>query len=83
MKIEVDDLDDSIIGRSEAIVLSMTHWERRHPEKIDGRRRKRISYGSGTTPADVNQLLKQFFEARKIARSLSSGELPALPGVRR
>ncbi|MFQ5382691.1 MAG: signal recognition particle protein [Dehalococcoidia bacterium] len=82
MQLDVDDLDDSFFLQAEAIVLSMTPWERRHPEKVDGRRRRRISRGSGTTPADVNQLLKQFFEARKIARSITSGKVPAIPGFR-
>ncbi len=82
MQLDVDDLDDRFFLQAEAIVLSMTPWERRHPEKVDGRRRRRISRGSGTVPADVNQLLKQFFEARKIARSITSGKVPAIPGFR-
>ncbi|MCA9831646.1 MAG: signal recognition particle protein [Dehalococcoidia bacterium] len=77
-QLNVDEMDDSFFGRAEAIVLSMTKWERRHPEKIDGKRRRRIATGSGTTPHDVNQLLKQFFEARKISKQLSSGRFPAM-----
>lgn len=83
MQLEVDDMDDRFFAHAEAIVLSMTPWERRHPERIDGKRRKRVARGSGTTPAEVNQVLKQFFEARKIAKSISSGRMPALPGFRR
>jgi len=49
---------------------------RRHPDKIDGKRRKRIARGSGADATQVNQLLKQFFEARKIAKTLSSGKMP-------
>lgn len=82
MQLDVDNIDDSFFGHAEAIVLSMTPWERRHPEKIDGKRRKRIARGSGTDAASVNQLLKQFFEARKIAKTLSSGKFPVLPGMR-
>ncbi len=78
MQLDVDDMDDKFFGKAEAIVLSMTPWERRHPEKIDGKRRKRIARGSGATQADVNQLLKQFFEARKIAKTLSTGRFPML-----
>ncbi len=63
-------------AQAEAIVLSMTKWERRHPDKIDGKRRKRIARGSGTDASQVNQLLKQFFEARKIAKTLSTGKMP-------
>ncbi len=77
-QLNVDDMDDSFFNRAEAIVLSMTSWERRHPDKIDGKRRKRIARGSGTGAHDVNQLLKQFFEARKIAKTLSSGKFPML-----
>lgn len=76
MQLQVDEIDDRFFAQAEAIVLSMTPWERRHPEKIDGKRRKRIARGSGTDPAQVNQLLKQFFEARKIAKSLSTGKMP-------
>lgn len=82
MQLDVDDMDDSFFNQAEAIVLSMTPWERRHPEKIDGKRRKRIARGSGTSAQQVNQLLKQFFEARKLAKTLSTGKFPALPGMR-
>lgn len=82
MQLDVDDMDDSFFNQAEAIVLSMTPWERRHPEKIDGKRRKRIAKGSGTNAQQVNQLLKQFFEARKLAKTLSTGKFPALPGMR-
>jgi signal recognition particle subunit SRP54 len=78
MQLNVDDMDDSFFNRAEAIVMSMTGWERRHPDKIDGKRRKRIARGSGTDPSQVNQLLKQFFEARKIAKTLSTGKFPML-----
>ncbi|MBA4180603.1 MAG: signal recognition particle protein [Anaerolinea sp.] len=73
MQLNADELDDRFFNQAEAIVMSMTRWERRHPDKIDGKRRKRIARGSGTDPSQVNQLLKQFFEARKIAKQLSSG----------
>ena len=82
MQLKVDDIDDRFFDQAEAIVLSMTRWERRHPDKIDGKRRKRIARGSGTDASQVNQLLKQFFEARKIAKQLSSGGRFSLPGMR-
>jgi len=81
-QLDVDEMDDRFFNQAEAIVLSMTPWERRHPEKIDGKRRRRIARGSGTDVQQVNQLLKQFFEARKIAKSLSSGKFPMFPGLR-
>jgi signal recognition particle subunit SRP54 len=77
-QLNVDDIDEGFFAQAEAIVLSMTKWERRHPDKIDGKRRKRIARGSGTDAQRVNQLLKQFFEARKIAKTLSTGKFPAL-----
>lgn len=81
-QLDVDDMDDRFFNQAEAIVLSMTSWERRHPDKIDGKRRRRIARGSGVEVSQVNQLLKQFFEARKIAKTLSSGKFPAMPGMR-
>ena len=82
MQLDVDNIDDRFFDQAEAIVLSMTRWERKHPDKIDGKRRKRIARGSGTHASQVNQLLKQFFEARKIAKQLSSGGRFNLPGMR-
>lgn len=82
MQLQVDDMDDSFFNHAEAIVMSMTPWERRHPDKIDGKRRKRIARGSGTSAQQVNQLLKQFFEARKLAKTITSGKFPVLPGMR-
>ncbi len=58
------------LGRMEAIVLSMTLQERRHPELIKGSRRKRIAAGSGTTIADVNRLLKGFEQMQGMFKSL-------------
>ena len=76
------DLDESYIDHVEAIVLSMTPRERQRPESIDGKRRRRIANGSGQTPAEVNRLLKQFFEARKIARQVMRGNIPSLGNFR-
>ena len=64
------------LKRLEAIILSMTPEERRNPPIIDGSRRRRIAQGSGTTPRDVNQLLNQFYQMQKLAKSLSRGKLP-------
>jgi signal recognition particle subunit SRP54 len=61
--------DTKKIKRTEAIVLSMTLKERSHPEIIKGSRRQRIAAGSGTTVMEVNQLLKQFGEMRKMMKS--------------
>jgi signal recognition particle subunit SRP54 len=60
----------------EAIILSMTGEERRHPELINGSRKKRIARGSGTTPSDINQLLNQFYNIQKMTRMMAKGKLP-------
>lgn len=62
-------LDNSKIKRTEAIVLSMTPYERSRPEIIKASRRQRIAAGSGTSIMQVNQLIKQFGEMRKMMRS--------------
>lgn len=62
-------LDASKMNRQEAIVLSMTPYERSHPQLIKGSRRRRIAAGSGSTIIQVNQLLKQFTQMQKMMRS--------------
>ena len=69
-------VDEKELDRVEAIVLSMTPYERRHPELIKGSRRLRIAKGSGTTVQQVNQLVKQFEQMRKMMRGISSGKMP-------
>ena len=64
--------DDKKFKRFEAIILSMTEQERNVPDVIDGSRRKRIAAGSGNTIQDVNQLLKQFTQMRKMMKQLGS-----------
>jgi signal recognition particle subunit SRP54 len=73
------DIDERQLARVEAIVLSMTPQERRLPDIIDGRRRRRIARGSGTTPQDVNQLLRARKEMEKMMKQLKRGQIPALP----
>lgn len=72
-QLSVDEMDESFFNRVEAIIRSMTKEERRHPEIIDGSRRKRIALGSGTNTTDVNKVLKQFKEAKKILQMISTG----------
>jgi signal recognition particle subunit SRP54 len=72
--------DEKALSRVEAIVSSMTPRERTHPEIIDGSRRKRISRGSGTTVQDVNKLLKQFEDMKKmILRMGKVGRMGRMP----
>jgi signal recognition particle subunit SRP54 len=66
--------------RVEAIILSMTRKERRNPGVIDGSRRRRISKGSGTSVEEVNRLLKQFLEMKKMMGKLSKMGLGGLMG---
>src|SRR5439155_361989 len=72
------------LGRFDAIITSMTPDERRSPEVINGSRRARIARGSGTTVQDVNRLLKQYAQMRKMLKQLKGMEgklrLPTLRG---
>ena len=68
--------DDGQIKKIEAMINSMTKDERRHPETINGSRRRRIAKGSGTTPQDINQLLNQFRQTQKMVRQLSRSRDP-------
>jgi signal recognition particle subunit SRP54 len=63
----------------EAMILSMTPYERRHPEVINGSRRLRIAKGSGNTIQDVNRLLKQFQMMKKMIKSMTKGGMKGMP----
>ena len=80
------EFDDNVFKQTEAIIGSMTPEEREHPEIINARRRERIAKGSGTTMADVNRLLKQFDDMRKMMKMAAGGKMrmPQMPkGFRR
>lgn len=66
-------VDEKQLGKIEAIVNSMTKQERLRPEIINGSRRRRIANGSGTTVQDVNALLKQFSQTRKLLKQFGDG----------
>ncbi|WP_329740955.1 signal recognition particle protein [Dyella sp. A6] len=66
-------VDDGEIKRMVAIIQSMTKKERRHPDLLNGSRRARVAKGSGTQPADVNRLLKQYMQMEKMMSKLSKG----------
>ena len=68
------DIDDDAFKGIEAIIRSMTPQERQTPVVINGSRRKRIADGSGTTIQEVNRLIKQFDETRKMMRMMTSGK---------
>jgi signal recognition particle subunit SRP54 len=65
------EIDDDAFKPIEAIIKSMTKKERANPDIIDGNRRKRIAAGSGTSIQQVNNLMKQFADMRKMMRSMS------------
>jgi signal recognition particle subunit SRP54 len=79
------EVDDRELGRAEAIICSMTPEERRNPAIIGGSRRLRVARGSGTTTAEVNSLLKQFEQARKMMKHVMGGRggkrMPRIPGM--
>lgn len=66
-------IDPKIMKRTEAIVLSMTPEERKNPDILKASRKKRIADGSGTTVADVNKLLNQFEEMKKMMKMIRNG----------
>lgn len=76
------DIKDDAFKSIEAIIYSMTPEERSKPHIIDGRRRKRIALGSGTSVQDVNKLLTQFTQTRKMMKTLQGfkgGKMPKMP----
>jgi signal recognition particle subunit SRP54 len=70
-KIPTGEVDESQLKRVEAIIDSMTPAERRDPSLLNGSRRKRIARGSGTSVQEVNRLLKQFVQMRKMMKSMA------------
>jgi signal recognition particle subunit SRP54 len=72
------DLDEKAIIRVEAIINSMTPDERNDPEVVDGSRRRRIALGSGTRVQDVNRLLKDFKQVRKMFKNVKKGKLSGM-----
>ena len=72
----VGQVDERDLDRIEAIIKSMTPYERAHPEEIKGSRRKRIANGSGTTIQAVNRLVKQFGQMRKLMKQMADGKMP-------
>ena len=82
MRAQLDALDEREFDRVEAMVRSMTPFERNHPKQINGSRRARIAKGSGRTVSEVNQLLERFGEAQKMMKQLArGGGIPGMPGL--
>jgi signal recognition particle subunit SRP54 len=76
-------IDEREFDRLQAIILSMTPEERRHPELIKGSRRLRIARGSGTNVQAVKALIKQFEQMRKVMRQVAQGRMPDLGALMR
>jgi len=76
-------VDEREFDRIQAIILSMTPQERRHPELIKGSRRLRIARGSGTNVQAVKALIKQFEQMRKVMRQVAQGRTPDLGALMR
>ncbi|MBR4488109.1 MAG: signal recognition particle protein [Bacteroidales bacterium] len=72
------DIDDNAFKSVEAIILSMTPEERQNPDIINGSRKKRIANGSGTDIQEVNRLVKQFYDTRKMMKMVNSGKAKGL-----
>ena len=72
------DIDDNAFKSIEAIIYSMTPYERAHPDAINGSRRQRIAKGSGTSIQEVNRLLKQFEGTRSMMKSVMTGKFPGM-----
>ena len=83
MKKQIDEsnLDESLLNKQEAIILSMTQKERDNPKIIGGSRKKRIANGSGTDISMVNKLLKQHKMMTNVMKKMSKGGRGALQGL--
>ena len=69
--LEGADLDKNALGKTEAIILSMTPAERENPSILNSSRKKRIAAGSGTQVVDVNRLLKQFEQMQQLTKQMA------------
>ncbi|MCU1348415.1 MAG: ffh [Acidobacteria bacterium] len=72
-KVSEADVDDKVIVRMEAILDSMTKKEREYPQILNGARKKRIAKGSGTSVPEINRLLKQYLQMKKMMKTFSKG----------
>jgi len=73
-------IDEEVLVKTEAIILSMTRQERDNPSVLNSSRKKRIAAGSGTAVVDINRLLKQFEAMQVMTKQISKGRMPAMFG---
>jgi len=78
MPTEVDERELDVV---DAIINSMTKQERRHPDVLNGRRKRRIARGSGTSVQEVNLVVKQYREAQKLMKGLTGGKPGRMPPI--
>jgi len=71
-------VDERRLVRLEAIINSMTPRERERPDILDGKRRRRIARGSGASVQEINQLLRQYAEMRRLMKAMQGGEKEAM-----
>ena len=83
MRDQIDNLDERELARTEAIIHSMTPYERDNPKALNGSRRARIAAGSGVTVAQVNSLVKRFEDAQRMMRAMAGGGhgMPSMGGA--
>jgi signal recognition particle subunit SRP54 len=81
MKQQLENFDESEIGRTEAIIRGMTPAERHNTKILNGSRRARIARGSGVTVTEVNQLVNRFEQAAKMMKKVARGENAGIPGM--
>lgn len=81
-KVDESQIDEKAIGRTEAMITSMTKAERENPAILNASRKRRIAAGSGTTVQDLNKLLKQFEMMQSLTKKMTRGRIPrALKGI--
>jgi len=73
-------IDEGLLTKTEAIILSMTKHERENPSVLNSSRKKRIAAGSGTAVVDINRLLKQFEAMQIMTKQMTKGKMPAMFG---
>jgi|GEM_PF-1979462 len=69
------DIDEKVLTRIEAVILSMTYEERENPKVLNGSRRRRIANGSGNPIQEVNRIIKQFEDMQKMMKNFNKGKM--------
>ena len=69
------------MAHTEAIILSMTPYERENPQVLNASRKKRIAAGCGLQVVDVNRLIKQFEMVQQLTKQMTKGRMPSIPGM--